>query len=453
MNMEATEVLDRIRQHPAGKVRVGIVDLDGVLRGKIMHRDKFLSAVEKGFGFCDVVFGWDMADVAYDNAKVTGWHTGYPDAAVKLDLSTFRSIPWENDLPFVLGELVDNQGQMSDACPRGLFRKILNQAKEAGYLPMMAQEFEWFNFNETPASLEAKSFQHLEPMTPGMFGYSVIRSSQESPFFNDLFDQLEKFRIPLEGLHTETGPGVYEAAIVVTQGMEAGDRAALFKTSVKEIAFRHGKMPTFMAKISPDLPGCSGHVHQSLWDPFGRFNLFFDENKPDSMSDLFRHYLAGQLAALPYILPMFAPTVNSYKRLVEGAWAPTTLTWAIDNRTVALRALPGSPTGSRLETRVVGSDVNSYLALAACLAAGLYGIRNELPLQPPTTGNGYRDLTHGSLPGNLAEATHAMKTSKLARELFGDGFVDHFTATREWEWREFSKAVTDWETRRYFEII
>jgi len=151
---------------------------------------------------------------------------------------------------------------------------------------------------------------------------------------------------------------------------------------------------------------------------------------------------------------MFAPTVNSYKRLVEGAWAPTTLTWAIDNRTTALRALPANSSSTRLETRVVGSDSNPYLAMAACLAAGLYGINNKLKLKTPATeGNGYADSKNGTLPKNLWEATQAMKTSPIAKQLFGAAFVEHFTASREWEWRQFSKVVTDWELKRYLEII
>ena len=151
---------------------------------------------------------------------------------------------------------------------------------------------------------------------------------------------------------------------------------------------------------------------------------------------------------------MYAPTINSYKRLVEGAWAPTTLTWGIDNRTVALRVLCNSGASSRLETRVIGSDANPYLAMAAALASGLYGVREKLKLtQPPTKGNGYRDFTNGVLPSNLYEATQLMKKSGVARDILGDKFVEHFTRTRDWEWRQSLKAVTDWEFQRYFEII
>jgi glutamine synthetase len=172
------------------------------------------------------------------------------------------------------------------------------------------------------------------------------------------------------------------------------------------------------------------------------------------MSELHKHYLAGQLYCLPHILPMYAPTINSYKRLVEGAWAPTTITWGIDNRTTALRVLHPSEGYTRLETRIPGSDTNPYLAMAAALASGLYGIKNKLPLTiPATTGNGYQDKRNGSLSSNLFDAATIMKDSAIANELFGAPFVEHFTQTRLWECRQFAKSVTDWELKRYFEII
>ncbi len=416
------EILQLLTEQEAEKVKLAIADTDGVLRGKMISFDKFRSIVEKGFGFCDVVFGWDSADAAYDNARYTGWHTGYPDATAVVDIQSFRRLPWEKDTPFFLADFRDAQGHdlpvwESNGGPRGGF---------AGRIPL----------------------------TTGMFGYSILRASQQSAYFHALFDQLRAFDIPLEGLHTETGPGVYEAAILYSDVLEAADRAILFKTAVKEIAYRHCVFASFMAKPSEQLPGCSGHVHQSLWGADGKQNLFYDAKTPSGISPLMEHYIAGQLFCLPHILPLFAPTVNSYKRLVEGAWAPTTITWGIDNRTTALRALPGGASSARLETRVVGSDTNPYLAMAGCLAAGLYGIRNKLKLSiPPTTGSGYADTKNGVLPKNLWEATQAMKASPLAKELFGETFTEHFTATREWEWRQFSKAVTDWEFKRYSEII
>lgn len=451
---ETNDILNFVRSHPSGKVKIAFADIDGVLRGKYISTEKFLTVAKTGAGFCDVIFGWDAGDVAYDNGTYTGWHTGYPDAKAKIALETFRKIPWENEIPFFLGEFVDQDENPSGICPRQLVRKVLSDANEAGFEPVFSQEFEWFNFAETPQSANEKKFQNLTPLTPGMFGYSILRSTLQNPFFTDLFELLTRFKVPIEGLHTETGPGTYEAAIQYSGILEASDRAVLFKTAVKEIAYNHGIMATFMAKINENLPGCGGHVHQSLWDSAGKKNLFYDEKDPHHMSGVLKSYIAGQLFCLPHVLPMYAPTINSYKRLVEGAWAPTTLTWAVDNRTVALRVLCGGSKSARLETRVIGADVNPYLAMAAALASGLYGIKKKMKLtQPPTSGNGYRDFSNGVLPGNLHEATQAMKKSSVAKEILGETFVNHFTQTREWEWKQHLKAVTDWEYKRYFEII
>jgi glutamine synthetase len=402
-------------------------------------------------GFCTVIFGWDMADQAYDNTTFTGWHTGYGDAKVKISLSSFRKIPWEDNLPFFLGEFIRDQGEALEICPRQLLQKVMNVAADNGIHAKFSQEFEWFNFLETPKTFAEKEGKHLTPLTPGMFGYSILRSSERNDFFSALFNQLKQFNIPLEGLHTETGPGVYEAAITYSDVLTAADNAVLFKTAVKEIAYKHGILASFMAKINENLPGCSGHIHQSLWKE--NKNQFFEESQPNKMSESLQQYIAGQLFCLPHILPMVAPTINSYKRLVEGAWAPTTVTWGIDNRTVALRVLPAGEKSCRLETRVVGSDTNPYLAMAACLASGLYGMKHKLSLQSQTVGNGYSDDTHGRFPKSLEDANQAMKKSTLAIELFGEIFVNHFTQTRDWEVRQFAKNVTDWETKRYFEII
>ena len=472
-NQSLPELLARLGEERVEKVKLAIADIDGVLRGKVMAFEKFRSAAAAGFGFCDVVFGWDAADRAYDNGAFTGWHTGYPDAMAVVDVATMRRVPWEDGLPFFLADF-GGGGGASSVCPRSLLKRVIGQAAAAGYSAFFSQEFEWFNFiapptagaspaasggsgasgGWSPGASGSWSFADLKPMTDGMFGYSILRASQGSAYFHDLFDSLKKFGVPLEGLHTETGPGVYEAAILYSDVLEAADRAVLFKTAVKEIGHRHGVLPTFMAKISETLPGCSGHVHQSLWSADGGTNLFYDGGGTTGMSALMESYIAGQLYCLPYILPMVAPTINSYKRLVEGAWAPTTLTWAVDNRTVALRALPGGEKATRLETRVVGSDTNPYLAMAACLAAGLYGVGKGLKLTTPATvGNGYADKQYGVLPRNLWEATQAMKQSPLAVELFGQEFTDHFIRTREWEWRQFGQVVTDWELKRYLEII
>lgn len=447
--MDTNRILAYLEQHNIEKVKFAFTDIDGVLRGKVIHKEKFMNGLKDGYGFCDVVFGWDSTDDAYDNVSITGWHTGYPDRPCSIDLSTQRIIPWQDNILFFLA---DFNGLYT--CPRSLLKKVKQQCNEMGFHAEFAQEFEWFNFKETPDSLAQKGFTNMQPLTPGMFGYSILRTSQQSEFFLSLFDKLAAFNVPIEGLHTETGPGVYEAALLHDEVLHAADKAVLFKNAVKEIASQSGITATFMAKWSEQLPGCSGHIHQSLWNTDKTSNLFYNTHDENKMSDLFRHYLAGQLYCLPHITAMYAPTINSYKRLVEGAWAPTNINWGFENRTTALRVINPSEKYTRLEMRVPGSDSNPYLAMAAALASGLYGIKNKLALEiPPTTGSGYADSKHGKLPSNLFDAAMQMKNSAIAKELFGADFVEHFTQTRIWEYRQFAKHVTDWELKRYFEII
>lgn len=454
LGMGEADIIRIIKDNKHLKIKFAISDIDGVLRGKTIHKDKFLEVAEGDIGFCDVIFGWDVNDKCYDNAKLTGWHTAYPDAKAQLDLNSYRTIPWDDKLPFFLADFSNHKHIAATACPRSLLKRIRKQADDMGYLPIFSQEFEWFNFLSTPNQLASTNYNELKTISPGMFGYSMMRPSEYQNYFNDLFDLLEQFDIPLEGLHPETGPGVYEAAIRYDEILAAADKAILFKNSVKEIAYRHGIIASFMAKWDENMPGCSGHIHQSLWDKNQHRNLFHAADTTTRMSELMESYLAGQLLCLPDILPMYAPTINSYKRLHEGTWAPISSSWGFDNRTTAVRVINGDEKSSRLEMRVAGSDTNPYLAMAASLASGLYGIKNNLKLTTKNVvGSAYEEHGGVKLPSNLMDATRQMKNSKLAHELFGKDFISHFAITREWEWEEFSKAVTNWEIKRYLEII
>ncbi len=432
------------------KAKVALADIDGILRGKYMHIDKLESAAKNGFGFCSVVAGWDCSDSVYDNSSFSGLHNGYPDFDATIDLGTERAIPWENHTPFFLAEFKDEKSP----CPRLLLRRVIRQAEDAGYTAKFGAEFEWFNFKETNETLSDRGFFAPKPMATGMFGYSLIRASQYEPFLRALMNDMESFGVPLEGLHTETGPGVLEAAITYSDVLEAADRAVLFKWGCKAIAHRFGIMPSFMAKWNEQLPGCSGHLHQSLWDLSGQKNVFFEGKSSDQMSETFKHYVAGQLALMPELMAFYAPTVNSYKRLVEGYWAPTRATWGIDNRTCALRVIAAGEKATRLETRVGGADINAYLAIAAALASGLWGIKNRVQLSSAAIkGNAYQNNVATAFPKNLGQAAELLKQSKVARELFGEEFVDHFAASRDFEWRAYQKSVTSFELARYFEII
>ena len=448
--------LKAVEKNGAQKVKVAVSDIDGILRGKYLHIDKFKGAAEPypagGFGFCDVVFGWDSSDQCYDNTSVTGWQHGFPDALARLDLDTARNVPWDNNVPFFIGEFINSDGTPHPLCPRQTLKKVIKRAAKMGVNPMCGMEFEWFNFLENAHSWESKKGVGPTPLTPGMFGYSLLRMNQNREFFNAIQDEMLQFGVPIEGLHTETGPGVYEAAIAFSDALTQADRAILFKTGTKEIGARFGIMPSFMAKWNAAYPGCSGHIHQSMSD--GKKNLFADAKGRHGMSKMFESYLAGQVAHLMEFAPMFWPTINSYKRLVDGFWAPVKPTWGVDNRTASFRVIAGSPKSTRLETRCPGADVNPYLAMAAVIAAGLDGVEKGMKLTAPAihgTNGGAENIPRA--PRTLIETTRNFQQSKVARDWLGDTFVDHFAATREWEWRQWLDGVTDWELKRYFEII
>jgi glutamine synthetase len=440
-----------VEERGLSHVKVGVFDNDAILRGKYIDRVKFIAALEKGLGFCDVVLGWDSNDQQYDNVTFTGWHTAFPDAPVRLLPQTCRALPLEGEMLLFLGEFA---GSAEEVCPRAVLRRVLARAAAMGYCANAAAEYEFFLFRETPASVRAKRYRGLENLTPGYFGYSVLRSSVHAELYQELLKLAADMRMPIEGLHTETGPGVIEAALQYAEALEAADRAALFKTFVKVLAQRRGLMATFMAKWSQQLPGQSGHLHVSLARKDGS-SAFHEAPSPHAMSQEMRWFVGGQLALMPELLAMVASTVNSYSRLVPGYWAPTSATWGVENRTCALRVITGSPKAQRVEYRIAAADINPYLALAVAVGSGLWGIEHRIEPDEPISGNAYdRKLpAKRQLPRTLSEAAERLAHSKAAQELFGAPFVSHFAASREWEEREFRRAVTDWELERYFEII
>jgi glutamine synthetase len=450
--MAATDILKKVAETPPGCAKVGLFDVDGVFRGKYMAADKLASALEKGFGFCDVVLGWDSSDQLIDNLSLTGWHTAYPDAEARLLPDTLRTIPFEGGMPLVLAEFA---GPAEAVCPRGILRRTLARAADMGFKVKASAEFEFFVFEETPHSLRDKGYRNLRPITPGYFGYSMLRSGVHSDFYRELWATCEEMRIELEGLHTETGPGVIEAAIRVDDALEAADKAALFKTVVKILCQRRGWMATFMAKWSRDWPGQSGHLHISLLDPKTGRSIFHEEAAPLAMSERMRWFVGGQQALMPELLAMVAPTVNAYTRLIPGFWAPTAASWGYENRTCALRVIGGSEKSQRVEYRIGAADINPYIALAAAIGSGLWGIEHQIDPGEPIAGSAYDHpaAPERALPQTLWEAAQRLRGSEAARDLFGSEFVDHYAATREWEEREARKAVTDWQLARYFEII
>ncbi len=449
----ADDAIEYVKDNNIDNVKLGIFDIDGVCRGKYLNRDKFISAIKNGFAFCDVVLGWDSNDQLYDNVKFTGWHTAYPDAPARLVPDTMRLLPDEGDVPFFIGEFADNAAPL---CPRGLLKRVLKKADDLGFKATAAAEFEFFVFEETPRSVREKNYKNLQNLTPGYFGYSVLRSGVHADLYHELMEYCRSLDIEIEGLHTETGPGVLEAAIKYDEALKAADKAALFKTFTKIFMQKRGLLATFMARWSTEWPGQSGHLHMSLADKKSGKSVFYDDKGQYNMSETMRHFVGGQQKLLPDILALIAPTVNSYTRLVPGLWAPTSATWGYENRTTALRVIGGSEKSQRVEVRIAAADINPYIAIAAGLGAGLWGIENKIEPEAAISGNAYaheETRPERRLPTTLTEAAERLLKCAPAQEIFGNDFVEHYAQTRIWEEREARKAITDWQLQRYFEII
>ncbi|OCL08817.1 glutamine synthetase/guanido kinase [Glonium stellatum] len=464
-------------------VKVAGVDVDGMLRGKLMSKKKFLSIAADGFGFCSVIFGWDMHDQTYfKELGISNKENGYRDVIAIPDLSSFRRIPWENNTPFCLVSFFDPDTHASlSACPRSLLKRAVDKLAENGLGAMAGAEYEFYQFrapqghdgsernsSSTAAFLRENPVNSLPSLTEGMFGYSLTRPVHNQEYYYGIFDTCKQFDCGIEGWHTESGPGVFEAALEFGEITQMADKAALFKLVVKSLGSKYGITPCFMAKPREGLPGNSGHMHVSLVDKSGK-NLFHREEEDKEhewqdlryLSDMGRHFLAGLIDGLPDIMPIVAPNVNSYKRLVENFWAPVTVSWGLEHRAASIRLISpptSSPKATRFEVRVPGADANPHFVLAAILALGWRGIEKKMEISIPPLGKG-EDVGGATDKGerlakSLKEATERfMRKESVAREVFGDEFVDHFGGTRQHEIRLWDEAVTDWEVRRYIETV
>ncbi|KAI9739210.1 MAG: hypothetical protein M1834_007423 [Cirrosporium novae-zelandiae] len=452
------------------KVKLAGVDADGILRGKLVSKKKFLSIAKDGFGFCSVIFGWDMNDETYfKELKISNKENGYKDLIAIPDLSTYRRIPWEGDVPFFLVSFYDPDTKKPvSACPRGLLKTACEKLESQGTPESRSSPASNRDSTTTARFLKEQPVNSLPSLSEGMFGYSILDPVHNQDWYYSIYDTCEKFRCGIEGWHTESGPGVFEAALEFGEIKGMADKAGLFKYTVKALSSKYGITPCFMAKPRQGLPGNSGHMHVSIVDKSGK-NLFYRGEKdpnpkyPDLayLSDMGRHFLAGILEGLADIMPILAPTVNSYKRLVENFWAPVTVSWGLEHRAASIRLISpptSSPKATRFEIRTPGADTNPFYVLAAILALGWRGVEKKLEIGIPPLGKG--DDVGGQsdqglrLAKSLKEANaRFMAKESLAREVFGDEFVDHFGGTREHEVKLWEEAVTDWEVRRYIEMV
>lgn len=451
---ERARIEQIITEHNIDTVKIGGPDYDGIYRGKRLPADVFLEGVEHGFSQGDVLFGWDIAEDLVPGLRFTNWDTGYADLRMVPDLNTFRVVPWEDRVATVVCDFVTEAGGPVEVAPRYVLRRVLERAARMGYRAELAIELEFRIYREDQRSLRTKRWHDLEPLSPTTSCYSLHRATGDEFIVGRLRRMMDAHGVPIEGYNREHGPGMYEMNLRHAAGMEAADRAMLFRNGVKELCMQEGLTASFMAKPDAGEDGSSGHLHQSLWNADGR-NIFYSADGEHHLADTFRAYVAGVLRTMPEFMALYAPNINSYKRFVLGSWAPTVAAWGIETRTPSLRAVTGSPAATRLENRVPGADVNPYLAMAASLAAGLHGIEQGLNAPPPVRSNAY-DLPPEiapRLPRTLAEATERFAQSTLAREWFGEAFVEDYVTMRRWEVERYNAIVSEWERERYFEMI
>lgn len=433
-----------LEQLNAKTVHIGMMDPVGEFRDKLVSADKAVKLAAKGYPFCEVLYFWDIAEKTFiDGAFI--------DRPAFLDASSLRKYPFSEDSALCIADFSGDFGRRS---PRNLCKELISEAGDLGFDVLSAFEFEFFLFDETPESLRAKNYRDLTYFAQGNRTYSLQTSAIHGELLQGLHDTMTTMGIGLDAIHTELGPGCFEAPLTYATGLKSPDDAALFKNFAKGYFSRHGLTAGFMSKLSPSLSGQSGHLHLSMRDQKGDA-VFADPGAPDGLSKLGRHFIGGLVKLMPELLAMCAHTVNAYKRLVPGAWAPISANWGVQNRTAAVRVINDEPESTRIEFRVPSADTNPYLALALCIGAGLYGIRNEI--EPPAgSGENFYTATpspEAVFPSNLGRAAERLNASPIAREIFGDDFIDSFVTGRRFEFAEYQKQVSEWEIRRYLGIV
>jgi glutamine synthetase len=431
-------------------VLVCIPDMQGRLVGKRVTGHFFLSHGVEELHVCDYLLAVDMDMEPVQGYKATSWDLGYGDMTIRADLSTLRRVAWLPGTALVLGDCSDHHGKPVPHAPRNMLKQQVARAKEKGWDVKIGSELEIYVFDESYEAVHEKRYRNLKSAGWYIEDYHILQTTKEEDLIRAIRNGLDNSGVPVEFSKGEWGPGQEEINLRYADALEMADRHTIYKNGAKEIAHSQGKAVTFMAKWNYELAGNSCHIHSSLWDAKSGEALFFDESQALGMSKLFRHYLAGQLAVVRELTYFLAPYINSYKRFQSGSFAPTKAIWSGDNRTAGFRVVGEGP-GKRIECRIPGGDANPYLAFAAIIAAGLYGIENELELEPMFEGNAYENEDLRRIPTTLREALAELEGSKVLRDAFGDDVIEHYLHTGRWEQLEYDRRVTDWELIRNFE--
>lgn len=451
--LDMSRLRELIAEGNVDTVVVAFPDLQGRPVGKRVTAPFFLDHVaEHGIEACDYLLGVDVEMDPLPGYRFTGWDAGYGDVTAVPDPDTVRLLPWLGASALVLCDLTAGDGSPVEVSPRRILQRQIERATEHGLEVRCATELEFYLFADSYEEATHKGWRDLRTHASGIEDYQLLQTSREEHVLRRVRNEMLESEIPIEYSKGEAGRGQHEVNVSYAGALTTADRHLVFKEGVKEIAAQEGCAASFMAKWSMADAGSSCHLHTSAWDPARGEPLFWDPSSSTRLSKLGRQFLAGQLHAARELSWCFAPYVNSYRRYVPGSWAPTAIVWGLDNRTCGFRVV-GSGAGRRIESRVPGADVNPYLALAAAIAAGLYGIDHELDPGDPCPGNAYGMSDVPRLPTTLVEALGELEASKVAPEAFGDDVHHHLLNTARQEWEASKRAVTDWELARYFERI
>lgn len=447
--LDLAELTREVAAGTVDTVVLAMTDMQGRLSGKRTDAHHFLDEVlPHAAEGCDYLLAVDVDMDTVGGYATSSWDRGYGDMAFVPDLATIRRVPWHPGTVSVLADLAWADGSPVTASPRQVLRRQLDRLAERGWTAHVGTELEFLLFRTSYEQAWRGGYRDLDPATHYNVDYSVLGTSAVEPVLRRIRTGMTGAGMRVESSKGECNLGQQEIVFRYAEAVRACDGHVVYKNGAKEIAAQEGYALSFMAKYD-EREGNSCHIHCSFRGADG--SMVLAGATDDGLSPVGRSFIAGQLAYLRELTVLLAPNINSYKRFVEGSFAPTALSWGRDNRTCALR-LVGHGASLRLENRVPGGDVNPYLATAAIIAAGLAGIEEQLELEPPCTGNAYLGDAP-RVPTSLAHALQLWEGSDFARKTFGEDVVSHYANNARVELASFSRSVTDWERYRGFERL
>ncbi len=451
-NLSLTKLRDLVAKGDIDTVLVCQVDMQGRLMGKRFHAQYFIDSEAGETHSCNYLLATDADMETVEGYKSSSWEDGYGDYTMVPDLSTLCLTPWLEGTAMILCDMIDHSTHKPvPHSPRAILKAQIARLKAMGMQPMMASELEFFMFSDSFDEAQKAGYQNLDLVSAYNEDYHIFQTTKEEDVMRAIRNGLYGAGIVVECSKGEASAGQEEINVKYGHALAAADNHVVIKNACKEIAWSKGKSITFMAKWHMASAGSSSHVHQSLWSKEGEA-LFYDKDAEHGMSDLMRHYVAGLLKYAKDITYFLAPNINSYKRFVEGTFAPTKAIWSLDNRTAGYRLCGADSKAIRIECRVGGSDLNPYLAFSALLAAGIKGIEDKLELATPFVGDAYAaDANVEEIPTTLRAAGEILNSSAMLRGAFGDDVVEHYVHAARWEQTAYDQAVTDWEVKRGFE--